>query len=821
MRVLSVPLVCLVCLPAAPARGQDPPTAFAGDDFDASPCVVEVCCEGQDPAGVELTWSWRLVAAEAGGLTTEDVLADTTQRCAKAVMRAAGWYRLACTSSAGGRASRPDEVVVTIANAPPTCDAGDDYRCKVGDRCTLDGRRSDDANGDRLSYAWELVEPEGLEVAVPGPRNRVTTFLPEQPGRYCFSLACRDGQADGEPARVCVTVDQDAGPPDEEHPGGRPQDHAPVADCGPPVRAVVLGERAILDGTGSWDPDNLALGGWEWRQLSGPDDAALQDADRATASFQPARAGVWVFSLRVRDEAPHGEAYAAPRWSRPCTASVQALAADDEPPVAVAGAPAVALIGQAARLDGGRSRDAEGAPLTWAWRQAGSAPVELKGETTATPQVTGCHPGLYRFELSVGDGAGWSLPADTWVSVHSACNQPPISDAGASRVALVEDGEVTLSGRASRDPDAQPGRTSLRYDWRQAAGPPVELLRPFTSDPAFAPQVAGNYAFRLLVSDGWSAAEDPPACWEPAWAVPGEVQVVVGDAGNGAPLAEAGMDRAWAFGEPIVLDGCASSDPDGDPLGHRWEQTCGPEVELEPGEQACQASYRVDDAERRCFCLIVDDGRLRSLPDCVEHRARPPDNDPPVARCGSSDYWVRPGFEVVLDGGASSDPNDDALVWAWEQTEGDPVELSGADRSEASFIASTALPCGDQAELAFRLTVGDGEAEATCAVAVHVEHGSDSCFCNPDRDGDGVADICDNCPNQSNPDQADEDDDGLGDACESSRPAQPDAGGADAGADAAVGEEPGDGRDSGGCACGMAAGRSASGGDLLRALLRR
>ncbi|MFN9785271.1 MAG: thrombospondin type 3 repeat-containing protein [Planctomycetia bacterium] len=35
----------------------------------------------------------------------------------------------------------------------------------------------------------------------------------------------------------------------------------------------------------------------------------------------------------------------------------------------------------------------------------------------------------------------------------------------------------------------------------------------------------------------------------------------------------------------------------------------------------------------------------------------------------------------------------------------------------------------------------------------------------PDTDGDGVANGCDNCPNVANPDQADGDNDGLGDAC--------------------------------------------------------
>ena len=40
-----------------------------------------------------------------------------------------------------------------------------------------------------------------------------------------------------------------------------------------------------------------------------------------------------------------------------------------------------------------------------------------------------------------------------------------------------------------------------------------------------------------------------------------------------------------------------------------------------------------------------------------------------------------------------------------------------------------------------------------------------SCDAGPDADGDGVADHCDNCPDDYNPDQIDTDGDGVGDAC--------------------------------------------------------
>jgi hypothetical protein len=42
--------------------------------------------------------------------------------------------------------------------------------------------------------------------------------------------------------------------------------------------------------------------------------------------------------------------------------------------------------------------------------------------------------------------------------------------------------------------------------------------------------------------------------------------------------------------------------------------------------------------------------------------------------------------------------------------------------------------------------------------------------CEPDVDGDGVTDACDNCPDDHNPDQADGDANGMGDACDGPGP---------------------------------------------------
>ena len=94
--------------------------------------------------------------------------------------------------------------------------------------------------------------------------------------------------------------------------------------------------------------------------------------------------------------------------------------------------------------------------------------------------------------------------------------------------------------------------------------------------------------------------------------------------------------------------------------------------------------------------------RALSLPSCLDTLS--PSNQPPVVDAGP-DQSVAAGTMVILSGTAS-DPDGSIASYAWTQTGGTTVSLSGADTAMSAFTA----PDVTAAEtLTFRLTVRDDE----------------------------------------------------------------------------------------------------------------
>jgi hypothetical protein len=104
------------------------------------------------------------------------------------------------------------------------------------------------------------------------------------------------------------------------------------------------------------------------------------------------------------------------------------------------------------------------------------------------------------------------------------------------------------------------------------------------------------------------------------------------------------------------------------------------------------------------FSLVVNDGKIDSLPDSVTITVNQP-NSVPIANAGSG-FTGLVGQTGTLDGSASYDPDGNPLSFAWSQTGGPSVVLSNPSSAKPSFIPMVA------GIYTFQLIVSDGQVQS-------------------------------------------------------------------------------------------------------------
>ena len=163
-----------------------------------------------------------------------------------------------------------------IANEPPVADAGADQElliphdgnpATITTDVTLDGSGSSDPNDDALAYSWTL---DGEEVS-----TEASFTIALEAGGYTFVLAVSDGEFSATDD-VAVIVNPEI-------------NGAPIADAGDDF-TIVEGESAVLDGSGSSDPN-------------GDDITFLWSTGETTVSItiDGLTVGSYIYSLTVTD----------------------------------------------------------------------------------------------------------------------------------------------------------------------------------------------------------------------------------------------------------------------------------------------------------------------------------------------------------------------------------------------------------------------------------------------------------------------------------------------------------------------------------------
>ncbi len=377
-------------------------------------------------SGLPLKYQWLLLAVPAGSASQ---LAGNDGLQSQLPLDVPGMYRiqLAVTDSSG--ASDTAILTVSAETSGPVARPLADRRTTIGTTVQLDGSASYDLDGAIAAYQWSLESiPDGSQAVISDPSAVTATFIADVDGTYVIGLTVFDDDG-ASSSKSTITIATNSTPP--------------IADAGPD-QSVRIGETAVLEPFASTDADGDRLTS-SWSLLSSPtgSTAVLGGITLGRVDLTPDIAGFYVVQLAVNDG--HTTAY-----------DTLVVSADaNVRPVADAGPDIASASGATVTLDGSRSTDWDGDPLTYHWAivsaPTGSA-ATLSDPASPRPQITVDQAGEYELALQVSDGTVNSRFDTVIISTEGVS---PIADAGPDQVL---DGQLSaqLDGTGSSDPDGDP-----------------------------------------------------------------------------------------------------------------------------------------------------------------------------------------------------------------------------------------------------------------------------------------------------------------------------------------------------------------------------
>ena len=677
---------------------NDAPTAEAGPPqtvAEGMGVTLDGAASG-DPEKQTLSYRWT--PPQGTTLSNNTVSHPTFTAPVQLVTDAALTFELVVTDSEGA-ASAPDSVTITVtagANDAPTAVAGDKEVRNVseGARVTLDGTGSGDPEKEMLSYLW--MSPQGIMLddntlsrpSFDAPSDLVADLPLE------FSLVVTDRRGAASVADT-ITIIVNAGPNDP-----------PIARAGAD-RSVAEGATVTLDGSGSGDPEKEALN-YAWTPPSG---ITLDDNTVSRPVFTAPRElafdEVLKFQLIVEDQRE--------KFSQPDSVVITVTAGPNAPPVAVADAITVAEGGTATTLTGGAAsvrdndRDAETARDELVVNVAtppANGTLMLRTDGAFSYVHNGGETSSDRFTYTVTDENGLAGSAAAVTITVTAVDDPTVI--AGDRAGAVTEGTADAAGR-----DKDTGM--------------LTITDPDSDETVIAHEQDDDYGrFEVMASGAWSYTlnnDDPDTDalavnqqvtqrFTVASADGAEVMVeIVITGANDPPVA---ADDAIALAEggtaTTLADGASSVRAnDSDAETARAGLTVNVATPPAHGTLTLRTdgtfSYVHNGGEQRSDSFtytLRDEANAGSAPATVSI-ALSNVNDAPLANAGD-DRRVPEGATVTLDGRGSSDPEGDALSYAWAAPP--QISLANPGMPRPTFVAPPFFG-GQNQVLVFRLLVTD------------------------------------------------------------------------------------------------------------------
>jgi PKD repeat protein len=535
---------------------------------------------------------------------------------------APGTYPVTCTVS-DGTAMVSAMFQIAVVASPPVVSLGANQAIDPG-VVTVTGTATD-PQGLPLNWSWSVSGPMTIDLS--GDQTTSATFTALTAGTYTVSATVSDGSA-SMTAQEMITVSR----------------LAPIADPGPGPRTMNVHDTITLDGFNSTDPNGGTLTcAWSW--VSGPTVSFPGGASGEVVQMTASSAGEATIALTVSDGVKSDSAN--------LTIEIYAAGGAGDAPVAVTGPNQVVPVGQLVTLDASASFDPDENAMVFLWQQSQGGPssVALSAPDMAKTSFTPDTAGTYVFDLTVADN-GLTDMATVTVTAVPAAVQIPVASVTPSETTIAIGQSVVLDGSGST---GAPGDT-LSYQWAPVTGPYASLGGTTSAQCTFTALYEGTSVLQLVVTDGDLSSS------------PAQVTVHVTKGNFSAPVAAATGPATGYLGQPVVLDGSGSTDPNGLTLAFAWTQQAGPPVTLWVADEPT-FQFTPQAAGSYSFLLTVSDGVLSA----TAHVAVNVETAlvPVAVVTGPDAAFV--GEPVQLSGSTSRNPSSTPLTYAWTQTSGPPV----------------------------------------------------------------------------------------------------------------------------------------------------
>ena len=298
--------------------------------------------------------------------------------------------------------------------------------------------------------------------------------------------------------------------------------------------AAKVGNRIRLDGLGSYGVDaSIATYTWSISKKPQGSNVTLNNVNAVSPYFTPDMAGDYTVQLVTNDGKKDSSAKSLTITATDANTNVA--------PAIYASETYTAALDQTLKLDA-KAYDADNDVLSYQWA-LNSAPqnttMSLSNASTKQAELKANVAGEYKLTLTVSDGKEETTKEIT--VNYSADNVAPIAMAGRDTTFELG-GTTTLDASASMDGND----SDVTYQWEIVSKPSAstaELSDATSAKPTFTPDIEGDYALALTVSDGALSSEKD------------FVRVTASKAGTSdLVLHFNGEKKQWPFAEEIVLN---------------------------------------------------------------------------------------------------------------------------------------------------------------------------------------------------------------------------------------------------------------------------